>query len=512
MEEQIKTPSSWALNLCVPFHAKAHGLPSARSLRGALNFLEPYVEGVERELALFHREWESVECSQEALLQPACLPQAATTSVFSISVAPLWLEMFEATHLQRLCKALLAHSPVAPTEWSVELRGQVLEPDKLRVLKEHGVNRVSLSAEDFKAKRQSPSNTRRNLMEEAVALIRSSGIEQVNIDLMFQTPNQRLKDWEEELEAALALKVEHLSTYEFCGQERFVSGEERLACGENWLVSGEERFVSGENRLACGQEWLVSGQKRFVSGENRLACGEKRFVSGEERLASGQKRLASGQERFVSGEERLASGQKRFVSGEERFVSGQERLVSGQKKSEEAEAAYFLLMYQMLKEKGWDSYEVAHHAWGKHRSQHLLNIWNMGAWRGIGPSAASQWQTWRFRNARWAKWLRAGKSQKPCLPHTPPLGSGRWQKLSRAVLANDALIFALRQSEGVCLKTWTQRFKTPLPEKLADFFQNLKAHGLAKQAEERLSLTNRGRLLADGIGAEILAVSSCENL
>jgi oxygen-independent coproporphyrinogen-3 oxidase len=77
--------------------------------------------------------------------------------------------------------------------------------------------------------------------------------------------------------------------------------------------------------------------------------------------------------------------------------------------------------------------------------------------------------------------------------------------LTPALLAEDALVFGLRRNTGVDIAPWRMRCPAapwPVVEALAE---RLVAEGLAEREGTRLWLTNRGRLLADTVGAEIMA-------
>jgi oxygen-independent coproporphyrinogen III oxidase len=128
----------------------------------------------------------------------------------------------------------------------------------------------------------------------------------------------------------------------------------------------------------------------------------------------------------------------------------------------------------------------------------------MHEWIGLGPSAASQHAGWRGANvADLALWReRVARGER--------LTEDR-VALTPALLAEDALVFGLRRNAGVDLAPWRARCPEapwPVVEVLAD---RLVAEGLAERAGSRLWLTNRGRLLADTVGAEIMAAFEVES-
>jgi oxygen-independent coproporphyrinogen-3 oxidase len=99
-------------------------------------------------------------------------------------------------------------------EWTVEANPGTLDPDKVRVLADHGVTRVSLGAQSFQPamlrvleRNHDPADVAR-----AVDLLKGR-VAQVSIDLIFGVPGQTLALWAGDLRQALELEPDHLSTY-----------------------------------------------------------------------------------------------------------------------------------------------------------------------------------------------------------------------------------------------------------------------------------------------------------
>ena len=110
---------------------------------------------------------------------------------------------------------LLAALPAAE-EATVEANPETVTPALAALLREHGVNRVSLGAQSFRPhllqvleRRAQPDDVRR-----AVATLREAGFDNVSLDLIYGIPGQTVDDLERDLEDALALAPEHVSAYE----------------------------------------------------------------------------------------------------------------------------------------------------------------------------------------------------------------------------------------------------------------------------------------------------------
>ena len=163
----------------------------------------------------------------------------------------------------------------------------------------------------------------------------------------------------------------------------------------------------------------------------------------------------------------------------------------------EHEARLYEATWAQLAAAGYGQYEVSNFAHAGHACRHNLNTWHMHEWVGLGPSAASQQAGWRGGNvADLDQWLanvaRGARVTEDRVAATPVL------------LAEDALIFGLRMNAGVDVAAWRVRSpEAPWPEVEA-LLDRLAENGLAIREDTRVRLTDRGRLLADSVGAEIM--------
>lgn len=100
-------------------------------------------------------------------------------------------------------------------EISLEANPGDLSVERLRSLREVGVNRLSMGVQSFddamlrRLGRRHDSATAVAAFQDA----RAAGFDNVSIDLMFALPGQTLAHWEATLDRALALAPEHLSLY-----------------------------------------------------------------------------------------------------------------------------------------------------------------------------------------------------------------------------------------------------------------------------------------------------------
>jgi oxygen-independent coproporphyrinogen-3 oxidase len=136
------------------------------------------------------------------------------------SVETLFLGGGTPTHLDagplaQLLKTILYWLPPADGhEFSVEANPGTLDAEKVAVLAEHGVNRISLGAQSFRPHvlRVLERDHEPWQVQRAVDCIRRH-IPRLSLDLIFGAPEQSLADWQADLSEALALEPGHLSTY-----------------------------------------------------------------------------------------------------------------------------------------------------------------------------------------------------------------------------------------------------------------------------------------------------------
>lgn len=163
----------------------------------------------------------------------------------------------------------------------------------------------------------------------------------------------------------------------------------------------------------------------------------------------------------------------------------------------ENEARLYESTWARLGAAGYAQYEVSNFARPGHACVHNLNTWRMHEWIGLGPSAASQHAGLRGANiSDLEQWLaniaRSERVTEDRVAVTP------------ALLAEDAMIFGLRMNAGVDTAEWKLRSPGAPWEAVDELLERLVGDGLAIRAGAIVRLTDRGRLLADAVGAEMM--------
>ncbi len=100
-------------------------------------------------------------------------------------------------------------------EFTVEANPEQTTKEKIAVLKENGVNRLSVGVQAFQSsllKKLGRTHNKEDIYS-TVREAKKAGIENMSIDLMFGLPGQTMDMFKESVDEALALDVPHISSY-----------------------------------------------------------------------------------------------------------------------------------------------------------------------------------------------------------------------------------------------------------------------------------------------------------
>jgi oxygen-independent coproporphyrinogen III oxidase len=167
--------------------------------------------------------------------------------------------------------------------------------------------------------------------------------------------------------------------------------------------------------------------------------------------------------------------------------------------SPDDQARQLLQLMDWMDQAGYEHYEISNFALPGHRSRHNSAYWEGVPYLGLGPSAHSydgQSREWNIaNNARYLSALAGG---------TLPVAEK--ELLTPLQQLNEYIMIALRTKEGIDLARIASSFgesaAKEIEERSRRYVQEEKM-----QAGDRLFLTNRGKLLADGIAADLFFAS-----
>ncbi len=164
---------------------------------------------------------------------------------------------FDAEHLQSFLKIVRERFHLSGCcEWSMEANPEDITRDKVAMLHDHGVNRISLGVQSFNIDKLRVLE-RGHSPETAVNAVRAVAemIDNVSIDLIFAAPGETLADWQSDLAVVSGLPVTHVSTYALTF-EKGTSFWSRRAQGD---LSAASESCEVDMYQAARQELSVAG-------------------------------------------------------------------------------------------------------------------------------------------------------------------------------------------------------------------------------------------------------------
>ena len=151
----------------------------------------------------------------------------------------------------------------------------------------------------------------------------------------------------------------------------------------------------------------------------------------------------------------------------------------------------FLLLMDWLERAGYEHYEISNFARPGHRSQHNSSYWQGKNYLGLGPSAHS------FDGQ--ARWWNIANNNKYIESINNGIVPFEKEILTAVQKKNEYTMISLRTAEGLGLL----RFDEEGRQHLATRSQKYINEGYLLLADGFLKLTRRGKLLADGIAADL---------
>ena len=192
--------------------------------------------------------------------------------------------------LKLLLDVLINTFPVSPVaEITLEANPDDLTKEKLLALRQAGINRLSIGIQSFRDEDLRFMNRLHTAAQAEASVTRAqdTGIPNISIDLIYGTPTLNAEGWKQNLEAAFALEVPHLSCYALTVEEKtalshFIRSGKTVAPDElhieeqfNTLVklTGEKGFEHYEISNFAKEGFHSRHNSSYWSGQPYLGLG-----------------------------------------------------------------------------------------------------------------------------------------------------------------------------------------------------------------------------------------------
>lgn len=117
---------------------------------------------------------------------------------------------------ETILRAMERLNLLGAAEFTVESNPATVSADKSKLLRDFGVNRISMGVQSLDEKLLDRLGRihSRAMVFKSFDILRAAGFENINLDLMFAIPTQTMEIWQDTLNEAMAMQSEHLSSYE----------------------------------------------------------------------------------------------------------------------------------------------------------------------------------------------------------------------------------------------------------------------------------------------------------
>ena len=386
---------------------------------------------------------------------------------------------------EQILRAMERLGLLGAPEWTVECNPATVSLDKAKLLRDFGVNRISMGVQSLDADLLDRLGRihSREMVFKSFDTLRAAGFDNLNVDLMFAIPGQTLKSWQATLAEALALGSEHLSCYEVIYEEdtplyaQLNAGEfaedEDLACAMyDELV--ERATEAGFQRYEIAN---FAREKKRSDGVGEGWSDEGGSGNKTSSVSSSSSSFSFSSSSSKPGEIR-GQGRERGRGG---FASGSFQPVADEHAS--APLSTNPLLHLSIP-------PSLHHSIPALACRHNVNYWRGGSFIGLGPSATGYVNGVRTKNwsntQMYCDQLEKGKRAVESREELAPLAH-----------AGETAAFGLRMAAGWPFEEFQRVTGHDLRNEWADDMASLTARGWGQRSDTGFRLTHDGLRFAD---------------
>ncbi len=191
VSEHLPTPK--AAYVHVPFCHSRCPYCSFTVVANRLDLVDRYVEALTRELSTLGRP-HTVDTIFIGGGTPTVLPREPMVGL--LEAIHRWLPLAD------------------DGEWSIEANPQDVNSDLCLLLRDHGINRISLGGQSFETAKLKMLGRDHSGDQLAHSIdIASQWFDEVSVDLIFGVPGEDMQVWKSDLQMATSHRVSHVSTY-----------------------------------------------------------------------------------------------------------------------------------------------------------------------------------------------------------------------------------------------------------------------------------------------------------
>ncbi len=159
-------------------------------------------------------------------------------------------------------------------EYTMEVNADSLHKDKIALLKDFQVNRISMGAQSFQPNllKKMERVADYSMIQQRIDQLRDAGITNLSLDLIYGLPDQTMEMWMNDLKKAVNLPIEHLSLYALTIEPHSKFGREHITpCDEDLEADFYETAISFLEDHGFEQYEISSFAKNRCYSKHNLA-------------------------------------------------------------------------------------------------------------------------------------------------------------------------------------------------------------------------------------------------
>jgi oxygen-independent coproporphyrinogen III oxidase len=315
----------------------SQNLNSPRSLYVHIPFCSHLCHYCDFTKMLFH-EQKATLYLQQLLLEIKQKVKSPVETIFIGGGTPTALTIVQLEPLLALLQSFI----VPNGEFTIECNVENTDEEKLRLFQRYGVNRLSFGVQSFDETLLKAMNRNHHQQDifRIIQLAKDIGFKNINVDFIYDLPEQSPAMIQQDLNAFIALDVDHIATYALTIHPHTVFGIQKVKPAPEEMSRQHYELILNQLRIAGYERYEVSNFAR----QGKQSLHNQTYWNNEQYYGCGLG--ASGYEagvRYVNTKN-LTKYSKGEWLGEQEVLSTQDRLTD-----------FFMLKLRM--QKGFSTHE-----------------------------------------------------------------------------------------------------------------------------------------------------------
>ena len=315
----------------------SQNLNSPRSLYVHIPFCSHLCHYCDFTKMLFH-EQKATLYLQQLLLEIKQKVKSPVETIFIGGGTPTALTVVQLEPLLQLLQTCI----VPNGEFTIECNVENTDEEKLRLFQRYGVNRLSFGVQSFDETLLKAMNRNHHQQDifRIIQLAKDIGFKNINVDFIYDLPEQSPAMIQQDLNAFIALDVDHIATYALTIHPHTVFGIQKVKPAPEEMSRQHYELILNQLRVAGYERYEVSNFAR----QGKQSLHNQTYWNNEQYYGCGLG--ASGYEagvRYVNTKN-LTKYSKGEWLGEQEVLSTQDRLTD-----------FFMLKLRM--QKGFSTHE-----------------------------------------------------------------------------------------------------------------------------------------------------------